>query len=42
LMDEAVDIDTTQRVVKLKSGTKLGYDYLVLATGATHSYFGKD
>jgi NADH dehydrogenase len=42
LMDEAVGIDATQCRVKLKSGTELEYDYLVLATGSTHSYFGKD
>lgn len=42
LMDEVVDFDTAGRLVKLKSGTKLEYDYLVIATGSTHSYFGKD
>ncbi len=42
LMDEAVGIDAAQCRVKLKSGTELEYDYLVLATGSTHSYFGKD
>ncbi len=42
LMDEAVAIDTVQASVKLKSGSELEYDYLVVATGSTHSYFGKD
>lgn len=42
LMDEAVLIDTTAKQVTLGSGAVLGYDYLVLATGATHSYFGHD
>ena len=42
LMDEALDIDTSSNRVKLKSGTELEYDYLVLATGSTHSYFGKE
>ena len=30
------------RRVKLASGSQVAYDYLVLATGATHSYFGQD
>jgi len=42
LMDEAEGFDLTERHVNLKSGTKLEYDYLVIATGATHSYFGRD
>ncbi len=42
LMDEATGIETTARRVSLKSGATLDYDYLVVATGSTHSYFGKD
>ena len=42
LMDEAVGFDTVQQRVKLKSGSELEFDYLVVATGSTHSYFGKD
>jgi NADH dehydrogenase len=42
LMDEAIGFNTTLRRVCLKSGVELDYDYLVLATGATHSYFGHD
>src|SRR5580698_7235011 len=42
LMDEVVGFELPSRRVNLKSGTKLEYDYLVIATGATHSYFGKD
>ena len=42
LMDEVVAIDVNARQVSLLSGATLDYDYLVLATGATHSYFGKD
>src|SRR5277367_4140466 len=42
LMDEAVAFDIERREVKLKSGAVLEYDYLVVATGSTHSYFGKD
>ncbi len=40
LMDEVTAIDTAHRRVTLKAGPLLEYDYLVLATGATHSYFG--
>ncbi|MDE1156027.1 MAG: NAD(P)/FAD-dependent oxidoreductase [Acidobacteriaceae bacterium] len=42
LLDEAVSFNLDQRTVMLGSGTELQYDYLVVATGATHSYFGKD
>jgi NADH:ubiquinone reductase (H+-translocating) len=42
LMDEVTGIDIEQRQVSLGSGARLPYDYLVLATGATHSYFGRD
>ncbi len=42
LMDEVTGIDVQQRRVGLASGTELSYDYLVIATGATHSYFGKN
>jgi len=42
LMDEVVGIDCKARQVSLGSGARLAYDYLVLATGATHSYFGHE
>ena len=38
-LGEAVDVDTDERIVRLRDG-ELSYDYLVLATGATHAYFG--
>jgi NADH:ubiquinone reductase (H+-translocating) len=42
VMDEVVGIDTVERRVSLKSGAVMFYDYLILATGSTHSYFGRD
>jgi NADH:ubiquinone reductase (H+-translocating) len=42
LMDEAIGFDLPQQRVQLKTGVQLEYDYLILATGSTHSYFGKD
>ncbi len=41
LLAEVTSIDVAARTVTLDAG-KLAYDYLVVATGATHSYFGKD
>ena len=42
LMDEVTSIDVQSRRIGLASGTELPYDYLVVATGSTHSYFGKN
>src|SRR6476660_7604679 len=41
LLAEVRSIDVAKRVVQLDAG-ELHYDFLVVATGATHSYFGKD
>jgi NADH dehydrogenase len=41
LLAEATGIDVDRRCVTLADGT-LAYDYLVVATGATHAYFGHD
>lgn len=40
-LGEVRDIDLDRRIVQLADG-EVAYDYLVVATGATHSYFGKD
>src|SRR5216684_3817018 len=41
LMSEVRDFDLARRVVKLEDG-ELGYDYLLVASGASHAYFGHD
>jgi len=41
-LGEVVGVDTEQREVRLQDGVAVHYDYLVLATGATHAYFGHD
>jgi NADH:ubiquinone reductase (H+-translocating) len=40
LLAEVVDVVPEERVVVLQDGRRVGYDYLILATGATHHYFG--
>ena len=42
LLAEATGVDVAERRVRFNDGTSLGYDYLVVATGARHSYFGHD
>jgi NADH dehydrogenase len=41
LLGEAVRIDRPARTVVLADGTALSYDYLAVAIGARHSYFGR-
>jgi NADH dehydrogenase len=40
LMAEVTEIDRERRRVILAHGAPLEYDYLIVATGATHAYFG--
>jgi len=42
LYGEARAIDVARRVVRLENGDELAYDYLILAAGTIHSYFGHD
>jgi NADH dehydrogenase/putative oxidoreductase len=41
LLGTVTGVDTQRQMVSTQAG-ELPYDYLVLATGATHSYFGKE
>jgi len=42
LLDTVVDADRDARCILTLSGRRVDYDYLVVATGATHNYFGND
>ena len=42
LLDRVYGVDTKHKRVILGDGEPLSYDWLVLATGARHSYFGND
>jgi NADH dehydrogenase FAD-containing subunit len=42
VLGEIVGVDVAGRVVSIMGGRQVPYDYLVLATGARHAYFGHD
>jgi NADH dehydrogenase len=42
MLGEVTGFDPTTRRVKLIDGVELGYDYLLVAAGARHAYFGHD
>jgi NADH dehydrogenase len=42
LLADVETVDLEGGAVLLDDGTRVDFDYLVLATGATHSYFGRD
>ncbi len=42
LLAEVRAIDTAGKAVVLDDGARLTYDYLIVAPGVTHSYFGRD
>ena len=42
LLGEVVGIDREANVVRLRNGTQVPFDYLILGTGAQHAYFGHD
>lgn len=42
LLDDVVGVDENAREVLTASGERIPYDYLVLATGCSYSFFGND
>ncbi len=42
LTGQVIDIDPERKVVILEDGDEVAYDALVVATGASHHYFGRD
>ncbi|HET9426235.1 MAG TPA: NAD(P)/FAD-dependent oxidoreductase, partial [Gemmatimonadaceae bacterium] len=42
LLNEVQAIDVDARSLSFTDGTTLEYDYLIVATGSRHSYFGRD
>jgi len=42
ILNEVASVDTTGQQLVMVDESRLSYDYLILATGATHSYFGHD
>lgn len=42
ILGEVVGFDTSANTVTLDDGTTVGFDYLIVAAGARHAYFGHD
>ena len=42
ILGEVTEIDPLGRLVKLSDGAEFRYDYLIVAAGARHAYFGHD
>jgi NADH dehydrogenase len=42
ILGEVAGFDTEKQIVKLENGSSIPYDYLIVAAGARHSYFGHD
>jgi NADH dehydrogenase FAD-containing subunit/pimeloyl-ACP methyl ester carboxylesterase len=42
ILGEVAEFDTASRRVKLIDGGEITYDYLIIAAGARHAYFGHD
>ena len=42
LMGQVEEIHPQEKTVRLEDGARIGYDYLVVATGTVNNYFGND
>ncbi|GHC60971.1 NAD(P)/FAD-dependent oxidoreductase [Limoniibacter endophyticus] len=42
ILAEVVGVDPNDKIVRLDNGQTMDYDTLIIATGSTHAYFGKD
>ncbi len=42
ILGEAIGFDKENKKVRLTDGSEIGYDYLIIAAGARHAYFGHD
>lgn len=42
ILGECVEFDKEKQLVKLEDGSEIPFDYLIVAAGARHSYFGND
>lgn len=42
LLGQAEEIDPRDKTIRLEDGARIGYDYLVVATGTVNNYFGND
>jgi len=42
LLGQVEEIDPREKSIRLEDGARIGYDYLVVATGTVNNYFGND
>ncbi len=42
ILGEVIDFDTVRKIVRLDAGTEIAFDYLIVAAGSRHAYFGRD
>lgn len=42
VMDEVIEINKKEKFIQTLSGKKIKFNYLIIATGARHSYFGNN